>query len=601
MDQSNEHFQGKLVQLRCIVNDVNLFTQRDECIDFLTEVDDKKAFLLVEGALGRRITPLIHDIPQLDSIYFISRNPSRYEQWIKEWVKVKGVHAEITSICQALQHAAKHCDENETVISFLSLNDETSSKNLNQLEPTFMYTQIFKEILLKMDYDEQSIKNFTTYCRNGDNGSPVNINRFETKYHAESAIWWYTYPSFVYSLLNCALRLLEAETIINMGFFIRDLDRQIEKLHRKQITDYHDKSFVVYRGQALSITDFEKLRKSEGGLIVFNNFLSTSTNREVSLGYAMEALTNIDKVGILFRMSIDHSVRSASFAAIREVSYFQAEEEILFSMHTVFRIGEIEQIDNDNPLYQVEIRLTPDDDPQLRTPTEYIQQETSGEIEPDRLGHLLLTLGQFNKAEKLYSTLLEQTSEEAEKAYYYHYLGHTKVKQGEYEKAAGYYEKVLEICQKTLPPNHPSLGTSYNNIGSVYHNMGEYSKALSSYEKDLEIRHKTLPANHLSLGTSYNNIGLVYNNMGEYSKALLFYEKALEICQKTLLPNHLSLGTSYNNMGSVYDSMGEYSKALSYFERALDIWQHSLPHNHPQINVVGQSIKIVKKKLSTNN
>ena len=44
-DHSNEDCQGKLTQLRCIVNDVNLFTKRDECIDFLTEVHDKKAFL----------------------------------------------------------------------------------------------------------------------------------------------------------------------------------------------------------------------------------------------------------------------------------------------------------------------------------------------------------------------------------------------------------------------------------------------------------------------------------------------------------------------------------------------------------------------------
>ena len=100
-DHSNEDCQGKLAQLQCIVNDVNLFTKRDECIDFLTEVEGKKAFLLIEGAIGQRILPLIHDIPQLDRIYFISRKTSRYEQWTKEWVKVQGVHTEMTSIIQS--------------------------------------------------------------------------------------------------------------------------------------------------------------------------------------------------------------------------------------------------------------------------------------------------------------------------------------------------------------------------------------------------------------------------------------------------------------------------------------------------------------------
>ncbi|CAF4334087.1 unnamed protein product, partial [Rotaria sordida] len=35
-------------------------------------------------------------------------------------------------------------------------------------------------------------------------------------------------------------------------------------------------------------------------------------------------------------------------------------------MHTVFRIGEVRKIDKENPLYQVDLKLTSDDDQQLR-------------------------------------------------------------------------------------------------------------------------------------------------------------------------------------------------------------------------------------------
>ena len=41
----------------------------------------------------------------------------------------------------------------------------------------------------------------------------------------------------------------------------------------------------------------------------------------------------------------------------------------------------------------------------------------------------------------------------------------------------------------------------------VYDNMGDI-KALAYYEKTLEIEQKTLPSNHPDLATSYNNIGL---------------------------------------------------------------------------------------------
>ena len=197
----------------------------------------------------------------------------------------------------------------------------------------------------------------------------------------------------------------------------------------------------------------------------FNNFLSTSKTQDVSLGFATCALSKTDTVGILFQMSIDPSVSSAPFASIDEVSYFQTEEEILFSMHTVFRIGEIKQIDKNNPLYQVELTLTSDDDPQLRMLTEHIREEAGGGTGWQRIGTLLLKISQFDKAEELYTVLLEQTSDEGEKAHYYNHLGYVKNDQGDYEKAIWYYEKALEIRQKTLPPNHPDLATSYNNIG----------------------------------------------------------------------------------------------------------------------------------------
>ena len=50
--------------------------------------------------------------------------------------------------------------------------------------------------------------------------------------------------------------------------------------------DKNSQSFTVYRGQGLSKTDFDQLIKTKGGLMSFNNFLSTSINRKISLEFA---------------------------------------------------------------------------------------------------------------------------------------------------------------------------------------------------------------------------------------------------------------------------------------------------------------------------
>jgi tetratricopeptide (TPR) repeat protein len=600
IDESKQDYQHTLAQLRSVVNDVYIFTQPDESIDFLTEADDTKAFLILEGTIGQHILPLIHDIVQLDSIYIFCGDESPHKQWVKEWPKITDVYTNIKPICEALKLTVKQCNQDDIALSFFSVGEEASNVNLNKLEPSFMYTQIFKEILLEMEHNEKSIKDLATYCRQFYDGNRTQLavlDEFEHNYRSTLSIWWYTRECFTYKMLNQALRTLDGDTIINMGFFIRDLHQQIQELYQRQVGTYRGKSFKVYRGQRLSKMDFEKLVKTKGGLMSFNNFLSTSQSRDVSLIFAEGVLASTDMVGILFEISIDPSVSSAPFASIGGVSYFQEEEEILFSMHTVFRIGEITKIDKKNSLYQVNLKLTADDDQELRTLTERIRKEVVGETGWQRLGQLLVTLSQLEKAEELYNVLLEQTSDPSEKATDYNNLGYIKDHQGDYEKAIEYHEKALEIEQKTLPENHPSLATSYNNIGSVYDNMGEYSKALSYYEKALEIRQKTLPENHHDLATSYNNIGLVYNNMGEYSKALSYYEKALEIRQKTLPENHHSLAISYNNIGLVYRNMGEYPKAVSYYKKDLEIQQKTLPENHPSLAISYNNIGLVYRNM----
>ncbi len=76
----------------------------------------------------------------------------------------------------------------------------------------------------------------------------------------------------------------------------------------------------------------------------------------------------------------------------------------------------------------------------------------------------------------------------------------------EYSKALLFYEKALEIRQKTLSPNHPDLASSYCNIGCVYRNMNDYPKALSYFERTLNMFQISLPSNHPNIQAIQENI-----------------------------------------------------------------------------------------------
>ena len=598
---SSQDTQHTLEQLRSVVNDINVFTDPDECVAFIQDVQSEKVFIISSGSLGQSSVPCIHPMVQVNAIFIFCGDLRRQEQWTKAWPKIKGVHTAIEPICKALQLAVKQCDQDSIAMSFGRPNAVSNTNtDIDRLDPSFMYTQLFKYALLDMRHDEKAVLTLVRYCKDkyADSTNQLQlVEEFGRNYRSKRAIWWYTREGFTYQMLNRALRLLEADIIVNMGFFIHDIHRQIQDLHQTQINEYGGKPFVVYRGQGMPTTDFEKLQKTRGGLISFNSFLSTTKKRQSSLDFARGATTDEGMVGLLFIMTIDPNLNSIPFANVRCHSYYEAEQEILFSMNSVFRIDDVKSMNDEHRLFAVQLTLTKDDDPHLRTLTERFRDENRGSTGMDRIGELLMQVGELDKAEELYRSLLGQTLSQADVSLYFHQLGRIKNRQGRYREAVHFYEKALDIRQKTLPANHPDLATSYNNIGLVYKNMGEYSKALSFYEKALDIYQKTLPANHPSLATSYNNIGLVYNNMGEYSKALSFYEKALGIRQKTLPANHPDLATSYNNIGLVYNDMGEYSKALSYYEKALDIYQKTLPANHPSLATSYNNIGLVYNNM----
>jgi hypothetical protein len=82
-------------------------------------------------------------------------------------------------------------------------------------------------------------------------------------------------------------------------------------------------------------------------------------------------------------------------------------------MHAVFRIGQIKPIDeNDNRVWQVELKLTGDHDPQLRELTNSVREETDASTGWSRLVRLTIKVAQYDKAHQLCEMLLPSTTDE---------------------------------------------------------------------------------------------------------------------------------------------------------------------------------------------
>src|SRR5579862_3742384 len=160
INDSSSDCRNTITQLRCVINTINTFTDGDQCIDFVTDIYDQKVVMIISGALCQNIVPLIHNIAQLHIVFILCENKTRYEQWAKDWSKIKGVFTEISVICEALKQAAQQCEQNAISISFIPTSGDIIKKNPDQLDCSFMYTQILKEILLTIKFEQKHIQKF---------------------------------------------------------------------------------------------------------------------------------------------------------------------------------------------------------------------------------------------------------------------------------------------------------------------------------------------------------------------------------------------------------------------------------------------------------
>ncbi|CAF0830871.1 unnamed protein product [Adineta ricciae] len=628
-DKSKDENRDFLTCFRRVINEIYIFRQADQCIDFLNEHKDAQIFCVVSDDIDQKIISKIHYMSQIHTIFVFCQNKADHEQWTKNWSKIRGVFIEIEGLCKSMQQAVQQCDEDSISMSFVSATvQSTSPESLDRLDPTFMYTQSFKEILLEIDYDDEgAVEELTTYCRDqysDDKHVLEKIAQFKQEYRHHKPIWWYTYEKFLYRMLNQALRNLEVETILKMAFFIRDLHRQIEQLYLKQFHDRQSPNVLVYRGQGMTTRDFDILKRSQGGLLAFNNFLSTSKSPEFAKRFACGSLWNPDLEGIFFEMVIDLAVSTTPFADLGNISCSPSEKEVLFSMHTVFRIGAVEPMNNGNRLWRVHLDLTADNDTQLSALAASDREKNSNFTGWDRLGNLLMRLGETGKYEQMYRSLLNQPSKDEKRANAYLNLAGRKLttdpnykdaiiflsKAREiYEeqqlpsihpifglihngiglahmhlneplKAHPFLEKSLEVNKRIFLDHHTSLSLSYKSMATVSSMLGEYSQAISFEEKILECREKFLPTIHPELAFGYLSIAITYIHHSEFEKARTSAEKALTIFEELYSSDDDGLATAYKGLGDLSSYMNDYPKALSFYEKAFKICRANFPLTH---------------------
>ena len=558
-------------QLKAMTHSFKAFSNADECAESLFSFSHTKdgILLIVSETLGKDVLPLVHSLPHIHRIYLYSSNPSHAESWTKQYEKVRGnVFPNIQSICDQIQADITNPDAELVSISVVS---HTEIRAGNRLDPSFMYKQLLKDILLNdhsSDPEDVARRQMIEFCRQvyrKDSRELRAIDEFEKGFNPSQAVTWYTRDCFLYKMLNKALWTPEPVTLYKLRYFLRHLHKQIQTTAAEQSASALNptKTKTVYRGQGIPTTEIDGLKKGVGGLLSFNNFLSTSLSPNVARKFVEDVKHLPGQTPVMFTMSIDPSIRRCPFMEIGQMGYFQnQEEEILFSTGTVFRIEAVEPLSDGQ--WKVRLVFSGDVDDNLAWYTDKMRRKTRGNHPLVSLVKLMDEMGQYKMIDQFDSLFAENEAilqNLSVTSAFQHALGSAYLSAGNRTKALHFLQESLKTCRKYRPEGHPSLSPTYNNIGSVHHANKDYPNALKYYRMALDCQVNADDPDLESIGAYSKNIASVYQLMGEYDEALVHLSKTLEIQRKTLGEDHPALSNTYNGMAVIYHAKKDYKQA----------------------------------------
>mmetsp|Transcript_11134 Transcript_11134/g.17193 ORF Transcript_11134/g.17193 Transcript_11134/m.17193 type:complete len:383 (+) Transcript_11134:27-1175(+) len=186
------------------------------------------------------------------------------------------------------------------------------------------------------------------------------------------------------------------------------------------------------------------------------------------------------------------------------------------------------------------------------------------------------------------------------------FTGNNLFRCGYYKEALTSYSKALTLKRECLKvhmeekkpeqKNHvlASIATSINNIGYLRQSLGNSSsdEIMESFQNALQIKMEVLGTGDVSVGTTLNNIGSVYFKNCAYQDAIGAYEKSLEIMISHLGEDHIDIATVHSNISDVYLATNDLEKAKIRYNLALDIrW--------PQLNCEDRKVTRLLEKIAS--
>lgn len=147
---------------------------------------------------------------------------------------------------------------------------------------------------------------------------------------------------------------------------------------------------------------------------------------------------------------------------------------------------------------------------------------------------------------------------------------------GDFNQAAIYQQKALDINERELGLDHPDTMKSYGDLSVFYYRLQHIELALKYVNRALYLLHFSCGLSHPNSAATYINVAMMEEGMGNVHVALRYLHEALKCNKRLLGPDHIQTAASYHAIAIALSMMEAYTLSVQHEQTTLQILQAKL-------------------------
>ena len=603
LEETNYHFEDDVKQTKIMLRELNdfvqLFSNELDCIEYMEKFRNETIILIISGSgASSQLLQKAHTLRHVDTIFIFCIDVLHYMPLLDSSLKntkIAGIFDEQENLKTNIVKTVRAIEKQAAIFAIYDAKKQKSNRNLTRDSGSFVWLQLTKAAVQRLSANMHNEKDLDlakgemlSKCREyyrGNVKEMKNIDEFERTYKPSDAISWYTRDSFVYKLINKALRTEDVQALYLYRYYIVDLCTCLAENY-EILRDYYTltPTLKLYRGMKQPREEVQRLQDSKEQLISTNAFFSASRNRKVAEAYAgagSEQLVANDLESIIFEINVDFQSNKACFADVSFYSPFPDEEEILFDFATVFEIKSM--LFDPTISSWICVMITTDKGNAIAK--DYIELQTDQMNKGDvviLLGNILYDMGEFKKSKDYYQNLKDRLPADDPDVLFG--LGRAHGGLNEFKEALPYFYRASNIYLSVEPSDLVNAAKAATYAGNTHRFLCEYDQALSCYTNALNLFERAEMTETLLAAKAFTGLGWLYYYLGKDQHSFQYFQQALSIVELVVsFQDHPDFSEAHMNVAQELYRHGDYDQAVRHIEITVNIARRIFPNKSYRI------------------